>query len=86
MNGAELPSGNVLHVEPASSNSSSGACSQQQSHYGPPSNVHASAVGAVTKSQTSYEQPGGEVKVENDTGTLAGADKDEDLDDFFDSL
>jgi hypothetical protein len=94
MNGAELPSGSVLHVEPASSNSSSGACSSQQSHYGPPANananVHTNAVGGGsdvdTKSQASHEQPGGEVKAENDALAGADNDEDEDLDDFFDSL
>ena len=71
MNGAELPSGNVLHVEPASSNSSSDACSQQQSPYGPPTNAVGGGVG-------------GDVKVKDETP--AQADDDEDLDDFFDSL
>jgi hypothetical protein len=58
MNGAELPSGSVLHVEPASSNSSSG----QQSYYG--------GIDATAKSQAAYEQPGGEdetpAQAEND--------------------
>jgi hypothetical protein len=87
MNGAELPSGSVLHVEPASSNSSSGACSQQQSPYGPPAN----AIGggdATTKSQASHEQPSGDVKAKVETPAQADDDDadDEDLDDFFDSL
>jgi hypothetical protein len=81
MNGAELPSGSVLHVEPASSNSASSDACGQQSYYGSSAstnaNVHASATNV---------QSGGEVKTEN--ATLAGADndEDEDLDDFFDSL
>jgi hypothetical protein len=82
----------VLHVEPASSNSSSAA------HYGPPANananVHANAVSGgsdvTTKSQAApYEQPGGEVKVDNDALAVADNEnegEDEDLDDFFDSL
>jgi hypothetical protein len=92
MNGAELPNGNVLHVEPASSNSSSGACSQQQSPYGPPAN----AASVATESQASHEQPheqrssSGEVKAKDDETPAQAADNDndndEDLDDFFDSL
>jgi hypothetical protein len=84
MNGAELPGGSVLHVEPASSNSSSCGDDSQQSHYGPPVNAVGGGSDVTTKSQASYQQPSGEVKVEDETP--AQADNDEDLDDFFDSL
>jgi hypothetical protein len=73
MNGAELPSGSVLHLEPASSNSSSGGADSQQSHYGPPVNAF-SGGGDVTS----------EVKVKDETPAQADNDEDEDLDDFFD--
>ncbi len=85
MNRAELPSGSVLPVDPASSNRSSGACSQQQSPYGPP----ASAVGdgdVTTKSQAIHEQPGVDGKAQDEMRVQANDDDDEDLDDFFDSL
>jgi hypothetical protein len=84
MNGAELPNGSVLHVEPASSNSSSSGADSQQSHYGPPANAVAGGSDATSKSHASYQQPGGEVKMKDETP--AQADNDEDLDDFFDSL
>jgi hypothetical protein len=83
MNGAELPSGSVLHVEPASSNSSSGGADSQQSHYGPLANAVGGGSDATTKSQA-YQQPAGEVKVKDETP--AQADEDVDLNDFFDSL
>jgi hypothetical protein len=73
MNGAELPCGSVLHVEPASSNNAASGTTSQQSHYGP------------AKSQA-LERPHGEVEKDETPAADNDDDDEEDLDDFFDSL
>lgn len=82
MNGAELPGGSVLHVEPANSDykqtpteeapgNQSGHGEHDVGYYGP-----ASAESTKTESRDMSAEP-----KEND-----GNDPDDDLDDFFDSL
>ena len=76
MNGAELPCGSIIHVEPARSNRNNNDTTGTNDHYGP----------ATTQSGTATHVARDVDNKKKSTANPVAEEEDDDLDNFFNSL
>jgi hypothetical protein len=86
MNGAELPCGSILHVEPATRNYANSSSDQrQQQKEQPPPSIESNIKRFCELSDSAIVVESTMIVNENDDNQAATDDTD-DLDEFFDSL